>query len=242
VDHRVSREYNDDPVFRSMAPLTTYSSRRRTILVFHDRGDAAGVEALSRSAASTTMASSPSCRRTTTRSTKGCDVWSTSVQPARIGINVSNSWNHADGLTHNEHDRLIEALGPSMAHWSRPRCLRSAGSRRSCPPRPTQYRYVMRVAHQVIAEAFSTASSSPASQPPRTWCGGCASAWPNRGWAAGSTRRSHLAPAAGCPARFRPSERVIQRGDMLHTDFGIVYLGFSTDTQHNAYVLLPRGD
>src|SRR5687768_10938723 len=30
----VSREYNDDPVFRSLAPLTTYSSRRRTILVF----------------------------------------------------------------------------------------------------------------------------------------------------------------------------------------------------------------
>ncbi len=30
----VSREYNDDPVFRSMAPMTTYSSRRRTILVF----------------------------------------------------------------------------------------------------------------------------------------------------------------------------------------------------------------
>ena len=24
---------------------------------------------------------------------------------------------------------------------------------------------------------------------------------------------------------------------MLHTDFGLVYLGFSTDTQHNAYVL-----
>src|SRR6476646_4034447 len=34
----VSREYNDDPVFRSMSPLTTYSSRRRTILVFSDRG------------------------------------------------------------------------------------------------------------------------------------------------------------------------------------------------------------
>ena len=34
----VSREYNDDPVFRSMAPLTTYSSRRRTILVFYNPG------------------------------------------------------------------------------------------------------------------------------------------------------------------------------------------------------------
>ena len=36
-----------------------------------------------------------------------------------------------------------------------------------------------------------------------------------------------------------PASRVIERGDMLHTDFGIVYLGFSTDTQHNAYVLKP---
>jgi Xaa-Pro aminopeptidase len=32
---------------------------------------------------------------------------------------------------------------------------------------------------------------------------------------------------------------VIQPGDMLHCDFGIVYLGFSTDTQHLAYVLKP---
>jgi Xaa-Pro aminopeptidase len=37
----------------------------------------------------------------------------------------------------------------------------------------------------------------------------------------------------------KPGENVIQPGDMLHTDFGIVYLGFSTDTQHNAYVLKP---
>src|SRR5262245_40833114 len=42
----VTREYNDDPVFRSMSPLTTYSSRRRTILVFFDQGTK-GVERLS---------------------------------------------------------------------------------------------------------------------------------------------------------------------------------------------------
>jgi Xaa-Pro aminopeptidase len=40
----------------------------------------------------------------------------------------------------------------------------------------------------------------------------------------------------GTPAT---SQGVIQPGDMLHTDFGIVYLGFSTDTQHLAYVLKP---
>jgi Xaa-Pro aminopeptidase len=32
---------------------------------------------------------------------------------------------------------------------------------------------------------------------------------------------------------------IIRRGDLLHCDFGIVYLGFSTDTQHLAYVLQP---
>src|SRR5262245_28581238 len=43
----VSREYNDDPVFRSMAPLTTYSSRRRTILVFYNPGGGKPVERMS---------------------------------------------------------------------------------------------------------------------------------------------------------------------------------------------------
>jgi Xaa-Pro aminopeptidase len=32
-------------------------------------------------------------------------------------------------------------------------------------------------------------------------------------------------------------DEVIQRGDMLWTDFGIVYLGLNTDTQHLGYVL-----
>src|SRR4029077_20528813 len=35
-----AREYNADPVFAWMAPVPTYSSRRRTILVFFDRGGA----------------------------------------------------------------------------------------------------------------------------------------------------------------------------------------------------------
>ena len=37
----------NDPVFRSLSPLTTYSSRRRTILVFHDRGPGQRVDRLS---------------------------------------------------------------------------------------------------------------------------------------------------------------------------------------------------
>ena len=32
---------------------------------------------------------------------------------------------------------------------------------------------------------------------------------------------------------------VIERGDVLHCDFGLVAMGMATDTQHMAYVLLP---
>ncbi|GIV57855.1 MAG: hypothetical protein KatS3mg042_0768 [Rhodothermaceae bacterium] len=42
----IAREYNEDPVLRTMLPATWLSARRRTILVFFDRGPAAGVERL----------------------------------------------------------------------------------------------------------------------------------------------------------------------------------------------------
>ena len=32
-----------------------------------------------------------------------------------IGINESDAWNHADGITANEKRRLLEALGPEYA-------------------------------------------------------------------------------------------------------------------------------
>src|SRR5512145_1717063 len=39
-----TREYNEDPVFASMSPLTYFASRRRTILVFYNPGGGGPVE------------------------------------------------------------------------------------------------------------------------------------------------------------------------------------------------------
>ena len=39
-----AREYNEDPVIRTMLPYTWLAARRRTVLVFHDRGAEEGVE------------------------------------------------------------------------------------------------------------------------------------------------------------------------------------------------------
>ena len=42
----ICREYNEDPVYRSLTSPTVFAARRRTILVFNDQGREKGVERL----------------------------------------------------------------------------------------------------------------------------------------------------------------------------------------------------
>ena len=110
----VSREYNDDPVFRSMSPVTTYSSRRRTILVFFDRGGDKGVEHLS-------IGRFDYDGLFTLEKTDNDGQWDglrkvvEARDPATIGVDTSELYNHADGLTANERDNLMKALGAKYA-------------------------------------------------------------------------------------------------------------------------------
>jgi Xaa-Pro aminopeptidase len=235
----VSREYNDDPVFRSMAPLTTFSSRRRTILVFHDRGGDLGVERLSVGR----FDYDGLYRVVPTHNDEQWEGLRRLVeerQPRVIGVNTSQSWNHADGLTANERDNLMAALGPELARRVRSAEMLAVGWLEVKLPEETEaYRHVMRVAQQIIREAFSNQVVVPGVTTTEDVVWWMRQRAAERGlgvWFHPSfsiQRRGGFADAA--PA----GGRVIQRGDLLHTDFGIVYLGFSTDTQHNAYVLLP---
>lgn len=232
----VSREYNDDPVFRSMAPLTTYSSRRRTILVFYNPGGGKPVERYS-------IGRFDLERLFTLVPTHNDAQWEglrklvEEKNPKVIGINESEHWNHADGLTANEKRLLTAALGPRLAARMKSAEMLAVGwLEHKMPEELEAYRHVMKVAHMVIREAFSNNVITP-----------------------GKTTTDDLVwwmrqrvVEMGLGKWFQPSitiwreggnlttmQGVIQPGDMLHTDFGIVYLGFSTDTQHNAYVLKP---
>ena len=42
----MAREYNEDPVIRTMLPAIWHAARRRTVLVMYDAGDDLGVETL----------------------------------------------------------------------------------------------------------------------------------------------------------------------------------------------------
>ncbi len=235
----VSREYNDDPVFRSMAPVTTYSSRRRTILVFFDRGGDKGVEHLS-------IGRFDYDGLFTLERTDNDGQWEglrkvvEARDPKTIGLDISELYSHADGLTANERDNLLKAVGPKFAARVKSAEMLAVGWLESKLPEETDaYRGVMRVAHQVIAEAFSNQVVVPGVTTNEDV------AWWMRQRVAEMGLGQWFHPTitvwrkGGLPTPAPPRGYVIQRGDMLHCDFGLVYLGFSTDTQHNAYVLLP---
>jgi Xaa-Pro aminopeptidase len=231
----VSREYNDDPVFRSMAPLTTYSSRRRTILVFTNPGPGRPVERLSigRFDYDGLYKVIPTHNDA---QYEGLRKIVEERDPRTIGINESDAWNHADGLSSNEKRRLTDALGPKYAARLRSAEKLAVGWLETKLPEELEaYRHVMKVAHMVIREAFSNKVIVPGktSTEDVVW-------WMRqRVVEMGLGKWFHPSVTIHRQGGVKPGDNVIQPGDMLHTDFGLVYLGFSTDTQHNAYVLKP---
>ncbi len=110
---------------------------------------------------------------------------------------------------------------------------------RKLPEETDAYRHVMKVAHQIIAEAFSNKVVTPGVTTSEDLVWWMRQRVANMGLGQWFHPSITIHRKGGLPPGTAPDARVIQRGDMLHTDFGLVYLGFSTDTQHNAYVLLP---
>lgn len=164
----ICREYNEDPVFFSLVSPSVTSARRRTILVFHDRGPEQGVERLALGGGG----SRGLYEAFRDPDVEGRELWGQGQwrllrklvedrQPATIGINVSHVTAFADGLSASEREALEAALGP----W-RSRIVRAEGlpvdyvSVRLPEMLPT-YQLMMRTAHAIIATAFSNEVITP---------------------------------------------------------------------------------
>ncbi|MEK9878101.1 MAG: hypothetical protein VW684_15690, partial [Betaproteobacteria bacterium] len=107
----VSREYNEDPVLKTFLPSLWFSARRRTILMIFDHGPDQPLEtlAVARYAVGTQFKSAWDPESMP-------DQWQRVRQiideraPETIGINVSETFALADGLTKTDYDALAEAL------------------------------------------------------------------------------------------------------------------------------------
>lgn len=240
----VSREYADDPVVMSMLPATWMSSRRRTILVFA-RGEN-GLErfSISRYRIDELFESRWDPEQQPDQLQALAEILGI-LDPQSIAINTSALFAHADGLTATEHQGLADALGPEIA-----RRLTSAEDlavawleRRLPEERPTAVD-ACRVAHGLLRRALSNEAVTPGTTTTADleW-------WlRDRVQDIGATTWFH--PTVSVQGRgrgpqpsasARPDQTVIERGDLIHIDFGIRWNGLCTDQQQHGYIL-NRGE
>ncbi len=241
----IAREYNDDPVFLSLVPKPRFTARRTTILMFHDRGGDAGVERL-------TISRYP-LGSLYEAAWEGGDLdaqWARLAEivaerdPEKIAVNVSDTWPVADGLSHGLHTKLTAALGERLASRivsSEALVVRWLETRTEAEVEVWQR--AVAIARATIAEAFSDTVITPGV----TTLGDVA--WFIRSrceehglapWFQPYVNRQRLGLVYGEDDPFygeTDPATIIRRGDLLHTDVGLCYLGLCTDTQEMGYVL-----
>jgi Xaa-Pro aminopeptidase len=244
----VSREYNEDPVFFSLVSPSVMAARRRTILVFNDLGAERGVERLALGGRSSgglyTIYRDPEVEN---RELWGQAQWTLlrrlveERRPDTIALDISQTHAFADGLTVGEWEQLSAALGPWTSRVVRREGLALDYVATRVPEMLPTYRQMMAIVHALIARAFSAEVITPGrttTEDVEWWLRHQVNGMGLGEWfppsvsvqRAGTTARSPIAD---------DEPVVIQRGDHLHTDFGIKAMGLATDTQHVGYVLRP---
>jgi hypothetical protein len=242
------REYNEDPVFRALVSPTAFAARRRTIYIFFDRGAEKGVERLA--LGGTSMGGLYEAYRAdqpteTGRRAElwGADQWKLFAKlvaernPITIAVNISADHNFADGLTAGEWEQMRDAIGPELAKRvvRNPRLAIDYLALRVAGMTPA-YRRLQTLVHEVISAAFSNLVITPGlttTDDVVWWMRQRVNDLGLHTWFQPSVdvqRRGVKADDLG-------ESPVIERGDVLHCDFGITAMGLNTDTQHMAYVL-----
>lgn len=239
----INREYNEDPVYLSMVSQPVMSARRLSILIFHDRGPA-GFKRLTANWHGT-GSSGPLYEPIFKDRAKGWKGQFETVaayirehKPKKIGLNFSEHWAFGDGLSFGLMKELERALDPADRQRivsAENLCIGWLETR--SPAELSIYRHINGIAHDIIAEFFSNRVIVPdvtTTEDVVWWIRQRITDLGLRTWFQPSIS-IHRSPKD--QALYGKDDRTIRRGDVLHCDIGISYLGLSTDSQHNAYVL-----
>jgi Xaa-Pro aminopeptidase len=257
----ISREYNEDPVMKTMLPAEWLSARRRTIMVFFDtqnsKIDTQNPKNTEGVKGSDEVLEKIAIARYDVGLLKASwnlkvypDQWDALMEaikernPKKIGINFSKNYAHADGLSHNEHEEMMKKMPTEFKNkvvsaerlavgWLETRTAKEM----------VLYEQIAKISHQIVREGLSekVIQAGVTTTDDVVW-------WYRQRvrelgldtWfhptvdiqRADTTRFDHLRTFSK-----RPGEEVIMPGDLLHVDFGITYLRLNTDMQEHAYVL-----
>ena len=243
----ICREYNEDPVVKTMLPATWLNARRRTIIVFYNNPEKKIFEklAIARYNIGEHIKSAWDWQ-------KYPDQWDALIDmikersPKNIALNFSKNFGHADGLTFTEHKEFMEKLPlPFQKKIVSASSLAVAWLETRTDREMQFYEQLLQFTHQMIAEAFSQKVITPGitSTDDVVW-------WfrqyiTNHGLTTWFHPTVDVQRSDAGNKEFqrsfseRPKAEIIKPGDLLHCDVGISYLGLHTDIQQLAYMLMP---
>ncbi|WP_026750600.1 M24 family metallopeptidase [Sediminibacterium sp. C3] len=245
----ITREYNEDPIVRTLLPATWISARRTTMLVFYY--NPATKEYTKSAVARYNVGSSIKAAWDMTKYPDQYDALMAIIQqhqPKKIGINTSVSYGHADGLDHTAYEQFLQKIPakfksavvsaePLAVAWLETRTEREMQI----------YPQVVEISKAIIAEGFSSKVITPGITTSEdlvwwyrqkinqlglsTWFHPSVEIQRND-----ATAFDHLTAFSN---KGHDAKNIIQQGDLLHVDFGITYLRLNSDIQEHAYVLKP---
>ncbi|WP_369995086.1 M24 family metallopeptidase [Winogradskyella sp.] len=244
----ISREYNEDPVLKTMLPATWLNARRRTILVFYRNKEKDTIEklAVARYNFGENIISAWDKE-------KEPNQWKRLIEiieernPKSIALNYSDHFNIADGIVKTDYEAFMSHLPKQyQSNVKSAEQLAIGWIETRTETEMVIYSQLVDITHGIIAEAFSEKVITPGittTTDVEWWMRDKVTDLGLETWFHPTVDVQRTAEELGnhlYAFSNRPEDVVILPGDLLHCDFGITYLRLNTDCQELAYVLKPN--
>ena len=241
----ITREYNEDPIIKSLLPPTWLNARRRTILVFTHKESTNKVDM-----AAITRYSFGSLIKSVWDKEKEPDQMKALVDylkfknPKKIGINISDTYGIADGLSVTDHNLLMNYLPkPLKSRVVSSESLAVSWVETRTEKEMVLFSHLTEITHNIIREAFSTDVITPGvttTDDVVWWMREKVSLMGLNTWFQPTIDVQRADDSDLYAFDAKQKFDIIQPGDLVHCDFGITYLNLNTDCQQLAYVLKPN--
>ena len=241
----ISREYNEDPVLKTMLPAEWLNARRRTIILFYrnKKNNTIDKLAVARYNFGDNILSAWDKEKQPVQ-------WERLVEliqernPEKIGLNFSTDFNISDGLDKTDYDEFMDYLPLDYQNKIvSAQKLSNLWIETRTDYEMKLYENIIDITHDIILEAFSNSVIKPGlttTTDIEWWMRQKVTDLGLDTWfhpTVDIQRNSELQQDHLHSFSDRPNDKTIIYGDLLHCDFGITYLRLNSDCQQIAYVM-----
>ena len=241
----ITREYNEDPVIKTLLPPTWLNARRRTILAFHYDKKSKKLEkvAIARYSFGKNIPSIWN-KEEEPNQMKALAKFIEEKNPEKIGLNYSDHFALADGIVKTDYELFLDNLPSKLSkrvvsaeelaiRWIETRTKKEM----------IIYDQLVEITHGIINEAFSTKVITPGvttTDDVVWWMREKVKKLGLKTWFHPTidVQRNEISDLYSFDGESKFD--IILPGDLIHCDFGITYLTLNTDCQELAYVLKPN--